>query len=503
MSCWVPDATATPGGPGPTNTPRPPGPSNTLTPPTNTPKPPTPTPTFQLPTATPIPPTLTPLPPTPTPFIAGRIYDDPNDGSVGISGNACIKTSGTGPTPVALNHASIKAIRTSNGVVSNGTITGSSYVITNGLVATAGNGYELALTLPTPADTNTISYVCGCPVTTGNDYLCQYSSISPNGSPNFFVKKNTLANAWWQTVGGSIYARNEIQTQIPVSTCDLTAGCISALIVGTGTNTSGFAILGEEGTLKTTTAGEDTYIQSAGSRTSADGGYATGVKAGNETYEFFRRGLEISPTPFTSATDLQLKVSNLSANSTGIFSYTGGGDLVIDKTTASIPLVILAKKKVIVFVPSNVTFTNSGGNSVAQMTSLPVGSFLLLITQGNITVDPSVGYSNPSTIPSSTNANLTGVFVADKQIIIQSDGNTTLADRKFIGAGTFVAWDLDHVGNGVELQRNFADSVSGTAQNSTTPAEVFVYRPDFVASFPIELKTAHFNWKETAPQRVE
>jgi hypothetical protein len=261
-------------------------------------------------------------------------------------------------------------------------------------------------------------------------------------------------------------------------------------------------MLGEGGILRTTTAGEATYVQSAGSRTSSDGGYATGVKPGHETYEFFRRSLEVTPTPFVSTTELQLKVNNLSPNRTGIFTYTGGGDLVIDKTNPSIPLVIPSNRRVVVFVPSNLKFVNSSSSSSSQITSVPTASFLMFVTQGNILIDPSVGYLSPTTVPNITNANLTGVFVADKQIIIQSDGDTTVADRKFIGAGTFVAWDLGQVGNGVQLQRNFADSSSGTAQNSTTPTEVFVYRPDFTVHFPIELKTAQFNWQETAPQRV-
>ncbi len=501
VSCWVADPTVTPGGSG--STPRPPGLSRTPAPPTNTPRLPTITLTPRPPTNTPVPPTLTPIPPTATPVIMGRIYDDPNDGSVGISGNICIKTSGPGPTPVVLTNASIQAVRSSTGVISTGLITGSTYTITSGLVATAGNGYDVLLTLPTPAGTSTLNYVCGCPIEPGNDYLCRYSSISPNGSPNFFVKKTTLANAWWQTVGGSVYAKDAIQTQIPVSTCTPANNCTSALIVGTGTNRAGFALLGTEGILKTTSTGEATYVQSAGSRTTADGAYATGVKPGTETFDYFQRNLSDQPVSFISLSDLQVRINALSADSTGIFLYTGSGDLIIDKMGPTPPVIIPAKRKVIVFALTNIQFNNSSGDASSQLTQVPVGSFLIFLTQGNISIDPSVGHTNPVTVPTITNANLTGVFVADQQIIIQGDGDTTLADRKFIGAGTFVGWDTSRVGNGVELQRNFANSTSGTAQNSITPAEVFVYRPDFVANFPTELKTAHFNWQERAPQKVD
>lgn len=448
------------------------------------------------PTAAPtaVPPTSTP---TPTPQIVGTLYTDPNDGTVVVSGGMCTKL-GSPPVATALANGTITAQKASSGITSVGTIVGSSYSIAGGLVSGATD-YLVTLTLPTPAPASTTSYVCGCPVTGGNDYVCQYSGIAADGTPNFFIRESSLANAWWQTFGGSVYARDQIQTQIPVGTCDASGTCTSALIVGTGTNTSGFAVLGTGGVLKTTSDGSDAYVQSAGSRTTANGAYAVGVSPGNETYDYFLNRLSDAPTSVSSLAELKAAILGQASDSTGIYLYTGG-NLLIDKDSGAVPLALTSNKRVVVFVPENLEFSNSSLSASPVITDVPVGSFLMFITQGTITVDQTVGYTSAATNPLTAAANLAGIFVADGRIIIESDGDTAVADRKFIGAGTFVGWDQAGVGNGVELQRSFQNSL-GMGSNSTTPAEAFVYRPDFVTNYPSELKLAHYNWQEIAPQR--
>lgn len=441
-------------------------------------------------------PTAVPPTATPTPRILGTMYADPNDGTVVVSGGMCTKL-GAPANPVALSNVTILAQKASSGVNTVATVVGANYSIHGNLVSGATD-YLVRLVIPTPGPSSTTHYVCGCP-TTGSDYICQYTGLSANGTANFFVKDINLANAWWQTFGGSVYARDQIQTQIPVSTCDASGTCESALIVGNGTNTSGFAVLGTGGVLKTTTDGSDAYVQSAGSRTTANGAYAVGVSPGDETYDYFINRLSDAPASVTSLAQLKAAILAQASDSTGIYRYDGG-DLLIDKDSSAIPLSLTGNKRVVVFVPGNIEFSNSVLSASPIITDVPVGSFLMFVTQGNITVDQTVGYTSATTNPLSATANLSGVFVADGQIIIETDGNTAVADRKFIGAGTFVGWDQNSIGNGIELQRDFQDSVS-TITNSTSPGEAFVYRPDFVTSYPTELKLAHYNWQEIAPQR--
>lgn len=140
-------------------------------------------------TATPAPvATATPIPTaTPTPAIIGNIYNDPNDGTVAIGGGGMCVKSGAAPVGTSVANALIEAVKTSNGAVSAGLVTGSSYKITAGLVSGASD-YTLALALPTPAAGVLTSYVCSCPAG-ANEYLCNYSNINANGTANFFVRQ--------------------------------------------------------------------------------------------------------------------------------------------------------------------------------------------------------------------------------------------------------------------------------------------------------------------------
>jgi len=132
--------------------------------------------------------TATPIPTaTPTPAIIGNIYNDPNDGTVAIGGGGMCVKSGAAPVGTSVANALIEAVKTSNGAVSAGLVTGSSYRITAGLVSGASD-YTLALILPTPAAGVLTSYVCSCPAS-ANEYLCNYSNINANGTANFFVRQ--------------------------------------------------------------------------------------------------------------------------------------------------------------------------------------------------------------------------------------------------------------------------------------------------------------------------
>jgi hypothetical protein len=87
-----------------------------------------------------------------------------------------------------------------------------------------------------------------------------------------------------------------------------------------------------------------------------------------------------------------------------------------------------------------------------------------------------------------------GVFFADGKIIINRNPNglidrvgsqicgsinSRLPDKKFVGEGTFVGW------SGIELHRDFNDHCSFTQSwNARSPAESFVYRPDFLLNVP-------------------
>ncbi|MBU2052309.1 hypothetical protein KKH13_03855, partial [Patescibacteria group bacterium] len=73
-----------------------------------------------------------------------------------------------------------------------------------------------------------------------------------------------------------------------------------------------------------------------------------------------------------------------------------------------------------------------------------------------------------------------GVFVSDGVI------DTGISNRQLTGEGIFTGWE------GINLQRNLDD-------DSQTPAELFVYRPDLQLNAYRYLLWLGINWREVAP----
>jgi len=88
--------------------------------------------------------------------------------------------------------------------------------------------------------------------------------------------------------------------------------------------------------------------------------------------------------------------------------------------------------------------------------------------KGDILVDPSVDI-------------IEGIFLAE------SEFKTGLASTQFNVRGSVAAYD------GVVLERDLG------ASNSNTPAEVFTYAPDIIATFPNVFTQRRIRWKEVAP----
>ena len=118
-------------------------------------------------------------------------------------------------------------------------------------------------------------------------------------------------------------------------------------------------------------------------------------------------------------------------------------------------------KKLIILVKNEVNI--KGDIRVTKGT----GSFLAIITSGNINLDSSVSH-------------LEGVFISDGRFNVGS-GNS-----QFKGEGIFYAL-------GFNLPR---DLVLG---NSLNPAELFTFRPDLVVNTPVELRITAMSWQEVAP----
>lgn len=133
----------------------------------------------------------------------------------------------------------------------------------------------------------------------------------------------------------------------------------------------------------------------------------------------------------------------------------------------TIPAVDLGTRKVILMVD------NADANITGNIHLTDGSGFFMLIVNGNINVDATIG--------GEATPNLEGLYLADG-IFSDGVGNTQLWVRGSV------------VGNlGVNMQRDL-----GGVANSD-PAEFFEYAPDLIMLYPSKLGVRKMSWKEVAP----
>jgi hypothetical protein len=425
-------------------------------------------------------PTTVPPTPTPTPFIQGSFYEE--------GATAC-----TGSTPVTLDANS--SISSFDGASTyNGTIDGATYTLS---APDIDGSYDVTLDLTGQVGGET-TWACACPYN-DSDFVCYYSDQTHNPDNDYMTLDFHLTNydlsnvGWWQVAGGNLYANTNIISFIPNTTCEADASCYAGMITkypfaDTTENLAGFPIT-NTGTTDTHKDGDDqqSYIHVAGA-SQAENAFATNTTIPTENYDFFYSKFG------ADASDVSGYEPDLppNANSTNIFKLTGNGEgnVRIDETQGwNVP----SGQTYLIFVDGDLEVADSGEGH--QVITVDSGGFLAFIVSGNITFDSSVGHTSATTNPANnSNINVEGVFIADGQMIFETNGQADTADRKFIGAGSFVGWSE------IDMQRTFADDALGGVNNNTNPAEVIIYRPDFIINTPIEMKVAHYAWREIPPE---
>jgi cell division septation protein DedD len=435
--------------------------------------------------------TATPIPPSPTPTagpvtFSGYFYEDASAVASGLGGtdNLC---SGATSSPVFVSldmpGTTVTASRT-GGESTAGTVGYPAlhqYTIT---ANTSNSDYTLALQLPFPPPDPDNAWQCACNADPGDPYRCLYTNQTPSNSTNFnfFLKRANVAdNAWFQTLGGSSWAANNIESLIPSTTC-IAPACQPALIASdpAGNSDSAGFPLTQNGVVITSTGG-DNYIHESGARTTSAQGQATGVTVPIENYDYFYEKVGDQAQVLASS-DKPIVGADLE-----VFKYTG--NLTIDETS---PWSLLNTEKIVVFVDGDLILDDTVAGENRLITVPTDGdAFLMFVVSGDITVTASVGYTDIYTDATQADiSNVEGVFVADGVLTIAGLANTT--DRKFIGAGTFVGWE------GVVLGRNFDDGASPTL-NDGAATETFIFRPDFIVNAPKAVKSAQMTWREVEP----
>lgn len=367
---------------------------------------------------------------------------------------------------------------------------------------------------------------CTCTLNYSNHGLLT-NTLLPSYSPyDFFLQKYNLSNqAWWQTWGGLVFANGTMDSQGPVAptipdSCRQDPNCDPSIVqTSSGPNgstdpakntTAGIPIVGSSGTI---TAGNDVggfftnhpgYFPGYASLRVTHGHNQSGVEV--ENYDFFANTNDVnvplrSENNFSTTTVKRLTDGQLNPQTTaaGDKVYYVQGNLNINIDIADVAnggKWNITSDKHVVFVPGNLTIDilNFDPNNNAHQQNLIAvseGSFLGFIVGGNITIKRDIGYEGTAdTIDQEQTPNITGVFVANGNITIEKKGGTYPADRKFIGAGTWVGW------TNVVLDREFTDGAGRRELNSVSPTETFQFRPDFVINAPAILLKPQLTWQE-------
>ncbi len=424
-------------------------------------------------------------------FVESEVGDDP-------SGDYCPYRAGG--TAVTLNGATVGVRPSGGSTFQNSSINGISTIDISSNACS--DTYDVRLTL-NPSD----GYVCDCQIGS-NPYECVYYDVPATylgfDPINFYLLEVDLTNeAWFQSVGGEISALGSIRSNIPYNSatsgpCNQGSNCWPALITWLPwsggedyVNTPGFPFARTGGSINTHADGGTAYIHTTDQHTQSNDGHAFDNSAipteYNYQYFYNRFGFEYDSAENELASGAQ---PALSSGLNIRFAQTG--------LNITEPWQVSSGQQLIVFVNGNLSIDDSVGDR--RMIQVDSGGYLAFIVLGNITINSNVGYSVPNTNPivfarpGSVSPNVEGIYIADGTLTIANNGNASLPDKKFIGAGTFVGW------SGVNLARTFDDGVIGMAWHNFNPTETFIYRPDFLLNAPSVMKEPIHEWREVAPR---
>lgn len=305
-----------------------------------------------------------------------------------------------------------------------------------------GAGYTSTLT-PTG------DWACTCPST------CLYSvdvpqDIPPDEPLAYFVSE--IQGGWFQTVGGDVHARNNILSSIP-ATCS--GSCVPEFSLA-GTD--------EVGVVSSQSGGTN---YGAGTVSSESWEATTAYNGPQYLFTFWRKE---SPTP-TALADLDGRPSPPQ----GIYEITSSGDISLTGDWTNLP------NDLTIFVNfSDSSYTLTLNPDPPGITVNP-GALLTLITNGNIAVAEGV-------------TTLEGIYLVDRVFRTCGIGDDDCGYDIDTGTsyplqtrGSVIAW------GGFSLQRDiFVD-------NRNTPAEQFIYEPEFIPRLPEFMLRAIYTWQEVAP----
>jgi hypothetical protein len=353
----------------------------------------------------------------------------------------------------------------------------------------SNGGIPFNLTVPWGSGAATVTFqngtqtLCSCPTPVDPAIGCQrfgLSSTQNHMEVNFFSSR--VSDSWWQVSGGPVLALGTagqvVRSAIPDTAVNPYLIINSSGVAGT---TTGFVVTGTGAgsvDLKSDPGIQDDFVDQDGLNIIA------AVQMTKETFDTFVRRYKL---PQTRVSDFDGQSGRPSADNAtrpthqplnGVEAYYHTGNLTVNSNWS-----VASGQTTVVFVNGDVTF------GPAATTTVTPGGFLAFIASGNMTFSPEIG----SDTASSTTPVIQGLFVADGTLFWPSRAGGGVADRKFVGAGTFVGW------TDISLERTFNDGVGGGADNNLYPTALFQYRPDLLLNAPGLMRVPRYNWQEVAP----
>ena len=273
------------------------------------------------------------------------------------------------------------------------------------------------------------------------------------------VTASAVADPWWQVMDGDVISKGDLVTNV--------IGALRFLLPGDG-GYPGLSWYGGNGTsdLTTTTVSDEGWLSQSN--------FASN-RVFNSAYFFDATpsGTIINRFSDSSISDGDIETGgNLDTSGYRYYAYNGndfgGAPLTIDDADG----VRIGTRKIIIFVE------NADVNINKTINLTDNSGFFLIVTTGNINIDPGVG-------DETTEPDLEGIYIADGRVNTGTGGLSN--DVRLFIRGTVVA------GGRINLERN-----RGT-DNTTLPSEYIEYAIDQELLFPKDLSYTPMKWQEVAP----
>jgi len=277
----------------------------------------------------------------------------------------------------------------------------------------------------------------------------------------------TPPGPWWQVEDADIITNGNLFSLILTTTCFL-PGCDPAFgLEGSG----GYPGVPSYG------GSYDFEIGSGTGTVSSTGWLANSMTTLNKVYDYSYFQSMVRPdVEINEIIEPEIQggyLINQGNTTRGYVWFKRQGDLTLTGTAN------LQDRKVVLLVDGDLYLGRPPAQSGSKIQVRDGSGFFMAIVSGDIIISPKAEIDplNPEPV-------FEGIFLAEGQIKTGTEGPGL--DEQLWIRGSVAAY------GGVVLERNLTD-------NSVTPAEFFEYGPDLLFTFPRDLTSRRYKWKEIAP----